>query len=292
MKRILHNSKPRSPLGIGLFLVGALLVALSAWQGFAALSQPTGDSGSARPVALSGARFELRSIETIRPGEQVLAFDPETGEQAWRQVEHALVRATDHLRILTIREAGGSQQTIKTTDEHPFWVPDEGWTTAGKLRPGDGLQLIDGQPAEIVATKREEHPNLVTVHNLTIAGLHTYHVSADSYSRAIVVHNATCDDLAKAGAKTLEAGKDAAGKMLNKADEAADAAKRVAATNSRPSVTTLLPGRVTGELPAGQMRMPAEVKQARNFFERNREAARKWWERRTGQIWPKDGSSD
>ena len=59
-----------------------------------------------------------------------------------------------------------------------------------------------------------------------------------------------------------------------------------APTVTRPTVRTALPGRVTGELPQGAMRRPAEVKQARNFFKRNRDAARQWWEQRTGQQWP------
>lgn len=38
------------------------------------------------------------------------------------------------------------------------------------------------------------------------------------------------------------------------------------------------------------MRTPAEVKQARNFFERNRDAAKKWYEQRTGKAWPDDAT--
>jgi len=68
--------------------------------------------------------------------------------------------------------------------------------------------------------------------------------------------------------------------------------KALAPTSVRPSVNSSLPGRVTQELPAGGMRTPAEVKQARNFFERNRDAARKWWEQRTGQTWPKEAVHD
>ena len=60
----------------------------------------------------------------------------------------------------------------------------------------------------------------------------------------------------------------------------------------RPTIETNLPDRVTTELPAGEIRTPAENAQARNFFERNREAARKWWEERTGQDWPKNATHD
>ena len=63
-----------------------------------------------------------------------------------------------------------------------------------------------------------------------------------------------------------------------------------APTSVRPSINSSLPGRVTQKLPAGEMRTPAEVKQARNFFERNRDAAKQWDEQRTGKTWPDDAT--
>jgi hypothetical protein len=67
----------------------------------------------------------------------------------------------------------------------------------------------------------------------------------------------------------------------------------IAPTSVRPSVNSSLPSRVTQELPAGGMRTPAENEQARNFFERNREAARKWWsDRNGGKPLPKDSVHD
>ena len=61
---------------------------------------------------------------------------------------------------------------------------------------------------------------------------------------------------------------------------------------SRPEIRTNLNDRVTKELPAGESRTPEEVGQARNFFERNRDAARRWWEQRTGKQWPSDSTHD
>jgi hypothetical protein len=50
--------------------------------------------------------------------------------------------------------------------------------------------------------------------------------------------------------------------------------------------------RVTKALPEGEGRTPAEKVQARNFFKRNKGAARKWYEDRTGQIYPKNITHD
>ena len=81
-----------------------------------------------------------RNIEDIRIGDPVIAADPETGEMAVRRVTEVFRHTSDHLRILTIRAGDvDSTQTLKTTDEHPFWVPDHGWTNAADLEPGDEI---------------------------------------------------------------------------------------------------------------------------------------------------------
>ena len=61
---------------------------------------------------------------------------------------------------------------------------------------------------------------------------------------------------------------------------------------TRPNISTKLPGRVTEALPDGEMRTVKEDRQARNFFERNRVAARKWWEEREGKSWPENTTHD
>jgi RHS repeat-associated protein len=67
------------------------------------------------------------------------------------------------------------------------------------------------------------------------------------------------------------------------------ASARLANPNApRPAIQSRLPSRVTSELPEGQIRTPAELKQARNFYRRNIDEARCWYEQRTGQQWPVD----
>lgn len=60
----------------------------------------------------------------------------------------------------------------------------------------------------------------------------------------------------------------------------------------RPVINTRLQNRVTQALPEGQVRTPTETAQTRNFFERNRQAAREWWEQRTGRQWPTNSTHD
>ncbi|GAA1925435.1 hypothetical protein GCM10009716_37110 [Streptomyces sodiiphilus] len=75
---------------------------------------------------------------------------------------------------------------IVATDGHPFWVPDlEQWTDAGDLTPGTWLATGTGTLTQITAV--EHHTLQLTVHNLTIADLHTYYVLAGA--TPVLVHN-------------------------------------------------------------------------------------------------------
>jgi RHS repeat-associated protein len=60
----------------------------------------------------------------------------------------------------------------------------------------------------------------------------------------------------------------------------------------RPNPDTKLSDRVTKELAPGETRTPEETKQSRNFFERNRDGARQWWEERNGEEYPKNATHD
>lgn len=239
MKRLVSTKHfPRSPFSIGLCILGALLVALSAWQGSAAIRNSARSSIGVKPVSYAAPNFEMRAIESLRPGDHVLAFDPETGERTWKRIDHAFKRVTDHLRILTIRsEDDGVEQTIKTTDEHPFWVPGQEWKAAGDLSPGDTLVTTDGLAATVVATRREEHSDTLTVFNLNIRDFHTYYVAEDYQSVAVLVHNANAEDCAK----LAKAGKEAAEALAKNTDNAADAAKVVqnVVTKTAPVVSRI-----------------------------------------------------
>jgi hypothetical protein len=83
-------------------------------------------------------------------------------------------------------------ETITATDEHPFWVDDQGrWIDAEDLQPGDLLLLADGTTTEVDAVAH--HTAVLTVHDLTVEGIHTYHVALGD--DLALVHNADCDDL-------------------------------------------------------------------------------------------------
>ncbi|WP_306371651.1 polymorphic toxin-type HINT domain-containing protein [Nocardiopsis sp. CC223A] len=147
-----------------------------------------------------------------------LGTDPETGEQSARTVLATIVGSGSKVLVeitidpTTERDApegetlsvGAVQvdaegagipgpvaagDVVIATDEHPFWVPDlKAWVDAVDLVPGMWLQTSAGTWVQINAIQAWSQS--ATVHNLTVQGVHTYHVATGSLD--VLNHN--CDE--------------------------------------------------------------------------------------------------
>jgi hypothetical protein len=131
-----------------------------------------------------------KPIEDIGVGDLVWATDPETGEVGPRPVTDLIVGTGDKTLVdITI-----DGDTITATDEHPFWVNNQGqWVDAEDLQPGDLLLGSSGATISIddVTVRRVADE---AVHNLTVADLRTYHVQTGPH--AVLVHNCAPSGLA------------------------------------------------------------------------------------------------
>ena len=134
-----------------------------------------------------------KKIEEIQVGDHVLAWDEDSGEYASKPVVEVYQRVTDHLRILQLQSRkSGELQTIKTTDEHPFWVDGTGWVNAGDLQPQDQLSDPDGNAIMVVSTRYEPHAEGIEVFNFQVEDFHDYFVrSGDIRGPPVLVHNAS-----------------------------------------------------------------------------------------------------
>ena len=95
---------------------------------------------------------------------------------------------SEGLKTLVRMRVGG--ELISATELHPFWVEGQGaWRRAAELRPGDVLRE-PGERAAVEAVRVLE-PEPERVHNLTVAGLHTYYAG----EAPVLVHNAGCTSL-------------------------------------------------------------------------------------------------
>ncbi len=134
--------------------------------------------GAATPVLMADGT--LRAISEVQVGDWVTATDPVTGQQSPRQVL-AVWRHDDTLVNLTI---GG--EALVTTEDHPFWnQSDLEWQDAADLVSGDSALTADGGTVAVggldPASLRQGR-----AYNLTVEGVHTYHVGTAS----VLVHNA------------------------------------------------------------------------------------------------------
>ena len=138
----------------------------------------------------------LVPIEQVQPGDQVLAFNEITGCSELRVVLEKIVTPGAALLDLEVRHSEGRIETIRTTDEHPFWVVGEAerayveakplgrWRRADQLHPGDFLLTLVGSAVVLRVSYTQDRQ---AVHNFTVEGLHTYRIGENG----IAVHN--CD---------------------------------------------------------------------------------------------------
>lgn len=76
-----------------------------------------------------------RPIETLRPGDRVMAFDGNSDT-----VKRVYRRSNAHLREVWYRHGKtGAVHRLVTTDGHLFWVKGRRWVQAAALAPGDGV---------------------------------------------------------------------------------------------------------------------------------------------------------
>jgi hypothetical protein len=143
---------------------------------------------AAKACSFTGATVVLmaegtkKPIEDIKVGDKVLATDPATGEQVAKTVEHVWVHDD------TVVDLVVDGEVIATTEDHPFWsVTDQRFERADALAGGE---LVLGAEGDVVAVSglniRTQRQSLA--YNLTVEGIHTYHVGQSE----ILVHN-TCN---------------------------------------------------------------------------------------------------
>jgi hypothetical protein len=139
-------------------------------------------------VLLADGRTE--EIEDVGVGDSVLATDPDSGLTATKAVT-ATISSAGTKKIVDISidadgETGTQTATVSATWNHPFWVPQlDSWVPAEALVAGLSLRSASGAPVQITAVSRRTETT--SVHNLTVAGHHTYYAMAGN--TPVLVHN-------------------------------------------------------------------------------------------------------
>ncbi|TGM85569.1 polymorphic toxin-type HINT domain-containing protein, partial [Leptospira licerasiae] len=122
----------------------------------------------------------LQAIETLKIGDEVFAFDEESGQKVTRKVTETFINQTT--TIIKITDSKG--EVIETTWNHPFYVTAGMWVKAKDLMVGDEFLTIDGR--EIKVASIQESIRDEKVYNLEVEDAHTYYVGKGG----VLVHNA------------------------------------------------------------------------------------------------------
>lgn len=123
-----------------------------------------------------------KPIEDIEIGDEVLSKNEDTGEVAYKSVTNLFKKTITETYNIVI-----GNETITTSNYHPFYVQGQGWTFAKDLRSDDLLVDDNGQTLKIddIIVKKETK----VVYNFEVVDFHTYFVS----NLGVWTHNSACD---------------------------------------------------------------------------------------------------
>jgi Pretoxin HINT domain len=108
------------------------------------------------------------------------------GEQAIRPIVKTVSFDDKAIWQISYANTDGQTETIRSTDNHPFWVEGIGWTAAELLEAGQSLQLADGNAATVVSAF--DTGTVDQVFNFEVDEFHTYYVG----QQGVWVHNTNC----------------------------------------------------------------------------------------------------
>ncbi|MGP4716879.1 two-partner secretion domain-containing protein [Psychrobacter sp. T6-6] len=172
-------------------------------EAFEANVKPASNNGASKPAQICGGDYcfaagtlihtiqGLKPIETINRGELVWSREEFGDKYDYRPVIATKVTPNAPIYEVKIKHNNGLEETINTTEEHPFWIDGEGWRKASILEAG--MKLLDKHgraTATVVSQMSLEKTD--TVYNFEVQDFSTYHIG----EMGVWVHNAKCCDLA------------------------------------------------------------------------------------------------
>jgi hypothetical protein len=156
-------------------------------------TDPVGDlSFSANTLVLLASGKSI-PIGQVKVGDKVLATNTKTGRTQAEAVMAVMVHHDSDLFDLKITDRGKTA-VIRTTSNHPFWVPAVNgrpgqWVTAGDLKPGTRLRTPSGSDTATVVLGWIPKQCDGWMWDLTIPGNNDHDFYIDTTAAAVLVHN-------------------------------------------------------------------------------------------------------
>ncbi len=124
-----------------------------------------------------------KPIEEIEVGDMVLAYDEETGKQAYKSVVRLFRNESKEWTIVRV-----NGKEIESTPGHKYYLPlTKEWKSARLLKKGDKVLLSDGKSVIIESVKSKHYDEPQTTYNFEVEDYHTYYVGT-----GVCVHNRNC----------------------------------------------------------------------------------------------------
>ncbi len=125
-----------------------------------------------------------KRIDTLRPGDEVLAYAEWEGQTRTEKITDVILSHREQT-LVTITLSNGN--TIEATGGHPLHTPT-GWRVAQLLQVGGQLDIKgpDGALIPIRIEEMEQRTDILPVYNLEVANAHTFFVGKEG----ILAHNA------------------------------------------------------------------------------------------------------
>lgn len=125
----------------------------------------------------------LKKIEDVQIGDKVLAYNEETGEQAYKTVLHLFRNESKDWTGITVND-----NEIVSTPGHKYYLPLlKQWISAQDLKVGNTVLLSNGQLAKVQSTRSIHYDTPQTTYNFEVEDFHTYYVET-----GVLVHNQNC----------------------------------------------------------------------------------------------------
>ena len=151
---------------------------------------------------ISMADNSIKNIEDIIAGESVLTYNETININEEGIVGNISSHEVESILTLTFNNG----VVINTTEEHPFFVKEKGWTIASNLETSDVCQDINGNDVILTSTTTQNETH--TVYNLlSVSNNHNF------YANEILVHNKSIDENVLLGTSPVYGGDSVPGTM-------------------------------------------------------------------------------
>ena len=126
-----------------------------------------------------------KPIEEIEIGDEVWAYNEETGEKSLKKVVDLLRNKIKKWIHLLFELEDGKTEEIVCTEGHPFYVNNIGWVKSIDLLENDSILMYNYCSATLKQKDIEELEVEEVTYNFEVEDFHTYYVGENS----VLVHN-------------------------------------------------------------------------------------------------------